>query len=261
MSDLNAVAEGAAALIAELSAATPRDRLFTIALSGGSTPRRLFELLAAPPWRDQIDWRRWSVFWGDERLVPLNHPDSNYLVAEQLLLNRVPIPRAQIRPVLSRSSGDPDTVARAYAAELRGAFGDPPGKWPVFDVILLGMGSDGHTASLFPNKPSLHEQTRWVVASPPGVLPPPVPRVTFTLPVLNAARTVLFLVAGRDKAAALAEVLAGSDQPPAGRGPRRGQRALGRGRSRAQRMTRARAAVGWLSAAAAAPGREDVTRS
>ncbi|MCA1646840.1 MAG: 6-phosphogluconolactonase [Chloroflexi bacterium] len=212
-SDLDALTRTAAELVVE-SAANPHGDRFTVALSGGSTPRRLFELLAASPFRDRIDWTRWCVFWADERLVAPDHADSNYQLAELLLLSRVPIPRTHVHraPV---ELGEGDAVARAYEAQLRAAFEVSDGELPAFDLIVLGMGSDGHTASLFPGKTSLTETERWVVASSPGVLPPPVDRVTLTLPVLNAARLVVFLVAGSDKTPALNSVLSGSTSLPA----------------------------------------------
>jgi 6-phosphogluconolactonase len=211
--DLDSLTRSAAELVIE-SAASPPGSRFRVALSGGSTPRRLFELLSASPFRDRIDWTRWCVFWADERLVPPDHADSNYQLAEQLLLSRVPVPREHVHraPV---ELDDGDAVAQAYESELRAEFEVSDGELPAFDLVLLGMGSDGHTASLFPGKTSLSETTRWVVASSPGVLPPPVDRVTLTLPVLNAARTVLFLVAGNDKTPALTSVLSGSSSLPA----------------------------------------------
>jgi len=214
-SDLDSLTRAAAELVVE-SAASPHGDRFRIALSGGSTPRRLFELLAASPFRERIDWTRWCVFWADERLVAADHADSNYHLAEQLLLSRVPVPREHVyrAPV---ELGDGDAVAQAYEAQLRAEFEIPEGELPAFDLVLLGMGSDGHTASLFPGKTSLKESSRWVVASSPGVLPPPVDRVTLTLPVLNAAHAVLFLVAGADKTAALSNLFSGSSTLPAAR--------------------------------------------
>lgn len=215
--DADALAAAAAAYVAESSAAAVAARgRFTIALSGGSTPRKLYERLSAEPWSGQIAWDRWHVFWSDDRLVPADHADSNVGLAQRYLLSRVPIPASQVHPT-PVAAGDPAAVAQAYEAELRSAFGLAPGEWPRFDLILLGLGSDGHTASLFPDKPALQEQQRLVVATPPGVLPPPVDRVTFTFPVLNAARAVAFLAAGADKREPLKRVLAGDTEPPAAR--------------------------------------------
>jgi 6-phosphogluconolactonase len=212
-SDLDSLTRSAAELVIE-SAASVHGKRFRVALSGGSTPRRLFELLSASPFRDRIDWTRWCVFWADERLVAPDHADSNYRLAEQLLLSRVPVPREHVHRALVEL-GDGDAVARAYEAQLRAEFEVSDGELLAFDLVLLGMGSDGHTASLFPGKASLRETQRCAVASSPGVLPPPVDRVTLTLPVLNAARVVLFLVAGSDKTLALKSVLSGSSSLPA----------------------------------------------
>jgi 6-phosphogluconolactonase len=213
--DLEALTRTAAELVVE-AAAKARDREFRVALSGGSTPRRLFDILSATPYRDRIDWSRWCVYWADERLVAADHADSNYQLAESRLLSRVPIARAHVHraPV---ELGTAEQVAQAYEDELRAELAGGTATPPVLDLVLLGMGSDGHTASLFPGKPSLAETRRWVVPSTPGVLPPLVERVTLTLPVLNAARLVLFLVAGADKRAALSDVLSGSSALPASR--------------------------------------------
>jgi 6-phosphogluconolactonase len=197
-------------------AAGERRGRFVVALAGGSTPRRLYGLLTSEPWRSRVDWSIWHIFWGDERLVPLENPDSNGGEARRLLLDKVPVPPEQVHyaPV---ELGPAGVVAGQYGAELRAFFGSGAEPWPRFDLIFLGMGSDGHTASLFPGMPTLDERTQLVVASPPGVLPPPVDRVSFTLPVLNAARAVVFLVAGPDKRATLSRVLAGDRELPAAR--------------------------------------------
>jgi 6-phosphogluconolactonase len=191
-----------------------RDR-FVIALCGGTTPRRLYELLASPPWKARVDWDRCHIFWGDERLVPLTDPDSNYLLAKTALLDQVPIPACQIYSVPT-DLGDPATVASSYEATIRRLFG-PADDRPRFDLLLLGLGSDGHVASLFPGSPALDETQRLVVSSPPGRLPPAVNRVTMTLPVFNAGRSVAFLVSGAEKARALQRALSRDDMIPAGR--------------------------------------------
>lgn len=189
---------------------------FAVALTGGSTPRGLYELLATPGWRSQIEWPRWHVFWGDDRFVPPHDPNSNYGLARTTLLDRVPIPLTQVHPI-STDAANPEQAAAAYEDDLRTFFALAPGDWPRFDLVLLGMGADGHVASLFPGNASLQERQRLVVASPPGPLPPPVPRVTLTLPVLNAARAVAFLVAGAEKAEPLRAALRGDEQLPAAR--------------------------------------------
>ena len=187
-----------------------------VALAGGSTPGRLYELMSQQPLRAHTDWTKWHVFWGDDRMVPPSDPNSNVLLAQQNLLARVPIPSARVHRVPTEL-GDPDLAAAQYEQEIRAVFDPKPGEVPRFDLILQGLGSDGHTASLFPGFPTLDEQERLVVGSPPGTLPPPVPRVTFTLPLINAARTVVFLVAGGDKAPIVAQVLAGDTSLPATR--------------------------------------------
>ena len=199
LSSADALAEQAAQHLLECAGAAQRARgRFVVALSGGSTPRRLYRLLTDDAWRARFDWSVWNVFWSDERVVPLDDPTSNGGDAKRLLLDQVPVPTEQVH----------------YAPTQAGSAAEP---WPRFDLIFLGMGSDGHTASLFPGMPTLDERTQLVVASPPGVLPPPVDRVTFTLPVLNAARSVIFLVAGDDKRPALTRVVQGDRELPAAR--------------------------------------------
>lgn len=185
-----------------------------IALSGGSTPRSLYSLLAQPPYAARLAWRKLYFFWGDERCVPPDHADSNYHMARESLLAHVPIPSSNIFRVATEA-GAPDAVARSYEATLRSFFGSPAGAVPEFDLILLGMGPDGHTASIFPDSPALAETGRLVAPAYAEHLKSH--RVTFTLPLINQARCVMFLVAGADKAAALAAVLAGDLSYPAAR--------------------------------------------
>jgi 6-phosphogluconolactonase len=196
--DATAVASAAAVAIAEASAAS--GERFAIALSGGSTPQATYRLLAGEGYRDRIDWARWNVFFGDERRVPLDDPRSNYHNAHEALLGKVPIPDGQIHPL---------TDADQYEGLLRAFFGESPR----FDLLMLGMGDDGHTASLFPGSLSLLEQERWVIA--PADVVQGMSRLTLTLPALNAARRTLFLVAGAAKAGPLARIEAG-EQLPAG---------------------------------------------
>jgi 6-phosphogluconolactonase len=198
LEDGAAVASAAADEIADASAGAG-DR-FAIALSGGSTPRATFGLLAGEEYRDRIDWAAWHVFFGDERRVPLEDERSNYHSAREALLSRVPIPESQVHPLT-----DPDQ----YEGLLRAFFGEAP----AFDVLMLGMGDDGHTASLFPGSISLLEDERWVIA-PPDVVQG-MPRLTLTMPALNAARRTLFLVSGAAKADAFGRIRAG-EQLPAG---------------------------------------------
>ncbi|OIO98460.1 MAG: 6-phosphogluconolactonase [Anaerolineae bacterium CG2_30_64_16] len=194
--------------IASASAAISASGQFNVVLAGGSTPAGLYRLLAQAPCRDKVDWSRTFVYFGDERCVPPDHPDSNYRMARETLLDHVPLPSANI----FRMPGELDPVAAAaiYAAVLRQDFRTHGLGRPRFDLILLGMGADGHTASLFPGMPALGERWRLVTATAvPADVHPAVPRITLTLPVLNAGREVLFLGAGANKAEAVRAVLAG----------------------------------------------------
>lgn len=180
---------------------------FTLALSGGSTPKRLYQLLTTEPSRSQINWDRVEFFWGDERCVPPEHKDSNYRMAREAMLAHLPIPQEHIHRMEAERS-DRDAAARDYEAVLARVFGASSGaEPPALDLILMGMGPDGHTASLFPHTQALDETRRWVV--PNHVPQLHTDRMTLTRPILNRGREVLFLVAGADKAERLAEVLAG----------------------------------------------------
>lgn len=206
-----ALAEEAAQAVADAAdEALGRTGRFTLALSGGSTPRRLYARLAAPPFRSRIDWSRLHVFWGDERCVPPDHPDSNYRLAHESLLSRVPIPPERVHRIRGEDS-DPERAALDYSEELTRIFGLEPGERLRFDLILLGLGADGHTASLFPGSPALNETRRLVVAT--YVEPVKAYRLTLTLPVLNAAARVIFLVSGNAKAEALRAVLEDGPSP------------------------------------------------
>ncbi len=178
---------------------------FTIALSGGSTPRNLYTLIAANA-SPTLPWDKMFFFWGDERHVPPTDPESNYRMANETLLSKVPVPPGNIFAVPTENP-DASAAAQAYEDTLRKFFALPPGEFPHFDLILLGMGPDGHTASLFPGTAALQEKSRLVVAN--WVEKLNTSRITFTLPVLNAARRVAFLVSGADKAGVLHEVLEG----------------------------------------------------
>lgn len=187
---------------------------FTIALSGGSTPKNLFNLLATNA-RNALPWDRMYFFWGDERHVPPTDQDSNYRMAEEVMLSKVPVPPGN---VFRMAAENPDAarVAEDYEKTLRKFFQLAPGDTPQFDLILLGMGPDGHTASLFPGTAALQEKSRLVVSN--WVEKLKTNRLSFTLPVLNAARCVAFLVSGTDKAPALKTVLeenASAEQYPA----------------------------------------------
>jgi 6-phosphogluconolactonase len=196
------------------AAARARGAAFA-ALSGGSTPRGLHTLLADPtgPFRARVPWERLHVFWGDERCVPPDHRDSNYRMARETLLDHVPVPPSQVHRMAGEDP-DPARAADRYARELRAAFerhGRLDGGWPRFDLVFLGMGPDGHTASLFPGTAAVHETARPVVAL--WVTKLSAHRITLTPPVLNRADTVLFLVTGADKTETLAAVLEGPAQP------------------------------------------------
>jgi len=228
--------QGAGLFTALANEAAREGRTIAVALAGGSTPKALYELLAADAYRERIQWPLIHFFWGDERYVPAGDKDSNYRMAWDALLSRVPVPAANIHRMVTDSS-DQDAAAQAAEQDLREHFKLAAGGMPRFDLVLLGLGDDGHTASLFPGKPALAEQQRLVVATPPGVLPPPVDRLTLTFPVLNAAAHVVFLVAGAGKAATLRQVLEG---PP-------GAHALP-----AQRVRPTAGRLTWLIDAAAA---------
>ncbi|MDZ4700713.1 MAG: 6-phosphogluconolactonase [Rhodothermales bacterium] len=186
-------AEAVAALIRH--AVDQRGRC-TIAMAGGSTPHRLYEILATDI-RDDIPWERVHLIWGDERHVPLDHPKSNFRMAREALLERVPLLPDHIYP--TPITGDPAADAAAYAATIDTLLVPDSGR---LDLVLLGLGDDGHTASLFPGSPALAETTRTVVAAPAPV--DPRQRITLTFPAINRARNVFFLVASADKAPALA---------------------------------------------------------
>ena len=193
-----------ASRVAELAEQAVRERRrFTVALSGGSLMDILAPPLVTEPLRSSIDWTAWEVFWADERCVPLESPESNYAVAKKLLFDQVSIPREQIHTL--DPGLEPAAAASAYQAGLKDVFQPGPGQLPKFDLILLGMGEDGHTASLFPGHEILHECQKWV--APVFDAPkPPAERITMTIPVINQAREVIFVVAGAGKAPALRAV-------------------------------------------------------
>lgn len=184
--------------IAQAQAALRENKQFAVALSGGSTPRSMYRLLADA----QLNWKNIHLFWSDERCVPPDHPESNYFQAFETLISHINIPPQNIHRIFGEIS--PELAAAQYEQELRSFFGERPR----FDLILLGLGEDGHTASLFPSSPALDERDHWAVAVPHVVPPAPlVSRVTLTLPILNMARQVVFLVSGSGKAARVAEIL------------------------------------------------------
>lgn len=176
----------------------------TIALAGGSTPKPLYEQLATAA----LPWDRIHIFWGDERYVPSDHPDSNYRMAKLAWLDHVPIPPANIHPIPT-DAPDPTQAADRYEADLQQVFQTHSGELPQLDVILLGMGDDAHTASLFPHTPALQVSDRLITVGEKSGQP----RITFTVPLINAARTVIFMVAGASKQSALQQVFAPQADP------------------------------------------------
>ncbi len=186
-------------ILSRLQTAIKSRDQFTIALSGGSTPKPLYEALSS----QSLPWSKIHIFWGDERYVPAIHQDSNQLMARQAWLDRIEIPAENIHP-MNTTSADPVQDAQKHEAELQEFFSTKKGEIPVFDLILLGMGDDGHTASLFPHTEALTESNRLVtVGNKDGQ-----PRITFTVPLINQARCVLFVVAGANKRPALKQVFA-----------------------------------------------------
>lgn len=182
--------------------------LFSLGLSGGTTPGKLYGLLASEPYRSQLDWSAVHIFWSDERCVAPSDPQSNYHLAEQTLLSKLNLRPEQIHR-MPADRPDRDQASADYAEEMRKVLGGDG--VPVFDLLQMGMGPEGHTASLFPHQPSLREQVRLVM--PVSVPKPPPDRLTFTPPLLQAARHLLYLTTGADKAEALYEVVEGADNP------------------------------------------------
>jgi 6-phosphogluconolactonase len=207
--DAEALARHAAEFLTTTLAATPGRS--AVALSGGSTPKRLYELLATPEFRDRLPWERVHWFWGDERFVPQDNPDSNYRMARLAMLAAVPVPPGHVHAV-PVAGLDPGAAAAAYEAELQRFYGattlDPAR--PLFDIVLLGLGEDGHTASLFPGTATLGEKRHWAAA----VLgAKPEPRISLTYPALDSAKHIMFLVAGAGKRAVLDRLARGEDLP------------------------------------------------
>ena len=202
--------EAARRFVAAARAAVAARGRFTVALSGGSTPRALFRLLAAAPYNEQVDWARVHVYWGDERTVPPGDEQSNYRMARENLLSRVPIPEAQVHRIVAENP-DPEAAADAYATTLRQTFALADGEFPRFDLIHLGLGTEGHTASLFPGSPALAERSRSIAA--PWVEKLGSFRITLTPPTINAAREVQFLAAGAEKAAIVRAILRDPKNP------------------------------------------------
>ena len=210
--DPEALARHVAGWLTNLAIASPGR--FSIALSGGSTPKRLYEILAEDAFRKRMPWEKLHLFWGDERHVAMTDKDSNQRMTREALLDHVPIPPGNIHWVPVR--GTPEADAVAYQADMQSYYGDMVLSMarPLFDVVLLGLGENGHTASLFPGTPSLEEDLTWVTAVTTEV---PQPRLTLTYPAIACSREVAFLVAGAGKAPVLKRVLAHDRSQPAAR--------------------------------------------
>ena len=183
---------------------------FSVALSGGSSPKAMHALLATGEFANHVDWPLVHLFWGDERCVPPDHPGSNYRMARETLIDHVPLPASNVHRILGEMEAE--KAAQIYSTELNSFFG---GEWPSFDLVLLGLGKDGHTASLFPGSAVLAERARPAVAVTAHYQDRPAYRVTLTPPAINAAQQVLFLAAGAAKAEIVRAVLQG----PAGQYP------------------------------------------
>jgi len=192
------------------------DSTVAICLTGGSTPKPIYQRLATKPYRSELPWHRIHWFWGDERFVPPEDERSNAGMARAAFLDRLRIPHANIHP-MPTSAPNAHEAALQYEIELKHFYGadrlDP--ERPLFDLVLLGLGSDGHTASLFPGGPALSEEHRWVVGIEQAGLAPFVPRVSLTFPALAATREMMFLVSGQDKRGVVERVLSGQDLPAA----------------------------------------------
>src|SRR5262249_14436522 len=217
-SDFEALALRVARFIAaRISGSSGR---FGLSLSGGTTPKRVYELLGAGDLIPVPDWQRVHLFWGDERFVPPDHEMSNFRMARIALIDRVPVPGAQVHPVPT-GGNSPVEAAASYEAVLQGYYGakmlDP--SRPLFDLTLLGLGEDGHTASLFPNTKALGERDAWVTSI---IGAKPEPRVSLTYPALESSREILFIVSGASRREILARVLANDEALPAARLSTRG---------------------------------------
>ena len=208
-----------AAAFAEMAArrlvdrVTQKDRA-AVCLTGGSSPQDLYRLLGEEPWRAEVPWDRVHWFMGDDRFVPEHDPLSNMGMARRLFLDRVRPPRQNIHPIPT-DANDPETAARRYEESLKSFHAaqrlDPAR--PLFDLVLMGLGSDGHTASLFPNSPALDDKAHWVVGVAKAGMEPFVPRVTLTFPALASTREMLFLVEGAGKRSIFSRVMSGEDLP------------------------------------------------
>jgi 6-phosphogluconolactonase len=211
--DAEALARAAAEWLCALALAS--DRRFALCCSGGSTPKRLYEVLAEPAMASRFPWSRVHWFWGDERFVPHDHPDSNYRMVVDALLSRVAVPESNVHAVPTAGLS-PEQAAAAYERTLKGYYGADtlaPTR-PLFDVTLLGIGEDGHTASLFPGHPALEEEERWALAV---IGAKSEARITLTYPALDSSRDAAFLVTGAGKRGVVARARSGDRALPAAR--------------------------------------------
>lgn len=214
LSDVDAVAMRMADLFIHAVQSRPGERI-RVALSGGSTPKRLFAILARPDVAQKVDWERVEIFYGDERHVPVGHADSNHTTAQSLLLSKVAIPQEQIHPMPTDGNARDD--ARRYQDVMKASYGASTfeeGR-PFFDIVMLGLGTDGHTASLFPGEPVLDEKEAWVSVSDPQTAPHE--RLTLTYPAIASSRTVVFLVTGENKVPMYRRLHEGDSSIPSGR--------------------------------------------
>jgi 6-phosphogluconolactonase len=211
--DRNSLSSALAVHVVDLAAKSIAGRSrFCVALSGGSLMEIVSPPLGSNPLRDSVDWSRWHVFWADERWVPWSSPESNYGLARRLFFSRVNIPANQIHA--TDDSLTPSATAQAYESCLANVFQPGAGRLPRFDLILLGVGKDGHTASLFPDHPSLNENRRWVIPVSNAPKPPPI-RITMSLPLINHARHVVFVAAGPGKTNIVSQLLDPEAKPAA----------------------------------------------
>lgn len=233
--NIKEASNAAADLIIQLAESAITEKgFFTLVLAGGQTPQQTYELLTEPARAEKMEWQQVHFFWGDERWLSSTHSDSNFSMAHKALFSRVHIPESNIHRI-STGHQDPETGAEMYEKHLRNFFlsnqltedGRAPENitFPNFDLVLLGMGTDGHTASLFPNSDLLEEQVKWVAAVTDDIGTPPIPRITLTLPVLNQAENVIFIISGEKKRVLLDSFLhsqngSGSEYPAALINPR-----------------------------------------
>ncbi|ACI52108.1 6-phosphogluconolactonase [Gluconacetobacter diazotrophicus PA1 5] len=212
LADGEAIAQYMARWLTE-QALAKTDGPFVVALSGGSTPKRLYEILGSADFATRFPWDRTQLFFGDERFVPATDPASNYTMTRTALLSHISIPPANVHPM--PTEGDPAAAAARYQAELQAVYGADtlqPGR-PLFDVVMLGLGDNGHTASLFPRQPVLQERRLWVSTCVPDDAPHT--RLTLTYPAIHSSRHVVFMLAGAGKREAFAKVRAGDPAEPA----------------------------------------------